>query len=355
MRPGQRLRVWVARALAVAAALSCWVTLVNREILPNEHWQAPKAAVGILVAGLLFVLPVWRAWRGPWVTVSTSVLLLLGVLELRDAWLRHQYQASAVDAPEVSLFHPVTTLDLGVRRYTAKLPGLAVPSLRLVQLTDLHITEALPSDYYVHVVSELRALHPDVIVFTGDYLSKPERLPLLTRWLDTLPRPRLGSYAVLGNHEHWLPSAVEVQAALVRAGMTLVTDSCAELPPAETGGLRLCGTDAPWGTELSPGALTVGEGARPTPFIVLSHTPDNIYELSERGAFAVFAGHTHGGQARLPLWGPVFVPSRYGRRFDSGHFLVGSTHLYVSQGIGADSPPFRLWCRPELVVLDLTP
>jgi predicted MPP superfamily phosphohydrolase len=67
----------------------------------------------------------------------------------------------------------------------------------------------------------------------------------------------------------------------------------------------------------------------------------------------VFAGHTHGGQFRIPFLGPLLMPSRYGRRFDQGHFVVEGTHLYVSAGVGADAPNLRLWCPPDLVVVDL--
>jgi uncharacterized protein len=355
MRARWRLGVLAERALAAAAALSCWVAFVNREVLPNSHLQGFKAVASLLAACLLFVVPVWRAWRGPWLALSTLTLLGFGALEVRDAWLRRQYQATSLGAPEVSLLHPVTTLDLAVHHYRARLPSVPASGLRFVQLTDLHITEKLPPDYYVRIVSELGALRPDIIVLTGDYLSSSGRLPMLERWLKTLPHPRLGIYAVLGNHEHWLPIAAQVATSLQAAGVVVLAGQCATLSPAETGGLRVCGTDAPWGAELLPSALAASEGAPRTPFVVLSHTPDNIYELSELGAFAVFSGHTHAGQIRLPWWGAVFVPSRYGRRFDTGHFLVGSTHLYVSQGIGADSPPIRLWCRPELSVLDLSP
>ena len=89
------------------------------------------------------------------------------------------------------------------------------------------------------------------------------------------------------------------------------------------------------------------------PTIVLSHTPDNVYALQALGVDAVFAGHTHGGQMRLPFLGAIIVPSRYGRRFDRGHFVVGKTHLFVSTGVGADEPAFRLWCPPDLVAVDL--
>jgi uncharacterized protein len=86
--------------------------------------------------------------------------------------------------------------------------------------------------------------------------------------------------------------------------------------------------------------------------LMLSHTPDNVYDLGDLGADAVFAGHTHGGQIRLPGLGALIVPSRYGRRFDRGHFVVDDTHLFVSAGIGADAPALRLWCPPEIVVVD---
>ena len=89
--------------------------------------------------------------------------------------------------------------------------------------------------------------------------------------------------------------------------------------------------------------------------IALSHTPDNIYDLAKLRVTAVFSGHTHGGQLRMPWLGALVVPSVYGRRFDQGHFLVDGTHLFVSAGIGADHPPFRVGCPPDILVVDWTP
>jgi hypothetical protein len=56
---------------------------------------------------------------------------------------------------------------------------------------------------------------------------------------------------------------------------------------------------------------------------------------------------------RLPFLGSIVVPSLYGRRFDHGHFVVNSTHLFVSSGIGVSSPQFRLYCRPDIFVVDV--
>jgi predicted MPP superfamily phosphohydrolase len=118
--------------------------------------------------------------------------------------------------------------------------------------------------------------------------------------------------------------------------------------------VRLCATEAPWGPALTRETSSAGTAPR-LPLLVLSHTPDNIYELAALGANAVFSGHTHGGQIRFPFIGSVIVPSAYGRRFDLGHFSVDGTDLFVSAGVGADHPAVRIWCRPELLVVDFVP
>jgi predicted MPP superfamily phosphohydrolase len=86
---------------------------------------------------------------------------------------------------------------------------------------------------------------------------------------------------------------------------------------------------------------------------MLTHTPDNVYRLSRLGFAAIFAGHSHAGQIRLPVIGPLVVPSRYGRRFDHGRFIVNGTHLFVTAGIGSAEPPIRLWCHPDVLIVDV--
>jgi predicted MPP superfamily phosphohydrolase len=66
----------------------------------------------------------------------------------------------------------------------------------------------------------------------------------------------------------------------------------------------------------------------------------------------MLAGHNHGGQVRLPVIGPVFMPSRYGRHFDMGAFQVGPTLVHVSRGVSGKHP-FRFGCRPELTKIVL--
>ena len=81
--------------------------------------------------------------------------------------------------------------------------------------------------------------------------------------------------------------------------------------------------------------------------LCLSHTPDNILWARRHRVDLMLSGHNHGGQIRLPLLGSVFVPSRYGRRYDCGTFDEPPTVLHVSRGLGEEHP-LRYNCRPEV-------
>ena len=81
--------------------------------------------------------------------------------------------------------------------------------------------------------------------------------------------------------------------------------------------------------------------------ILLSHSPDLFYKAQHWGVDLMLSGHNHGGQIRFPLFGPVFMPSRYSRRFDRGFFRQNGTLLHVSEGVGGKHP-VRYGCPPEV-------
>lgn len=336
------------------AAFGTWAFLMNRWIINWVDGDAKRFVTPALalVLGAFAFVPLLRRWPGPWAKVGALVLALFTLGELRRAWLRHQYAVEQAGGPSIALFHPVTTTDLVVRHFEVPLRGLGVPRLRVVALSDLHVTEELPEAYYERIVRELGERQPDLVLLTGDYLSRIGRLPLLEAFLRKLPRGRYGAFAVLGNHDYWVRDA-RVAELFPRAGIPLLSGTCTTVPATGPAAVRLCGTEEPWGPSLTREtvARAVPAGA---PLLVMSHTPDNVYELGELGASAVFAGHTHGGQLRVPLLGSIVIPSRYGRRFDLGHFTVDGTHLFVSAGVGADQPALRLYCNPELVEVDFT-
>ncbi len=217
--------------------------------------------------------------------------------------------------------------------------------MRIVHLTDLHVSRSLPLDYFRHVFDLAEATQPDLAFLTGDYISGIDSLPKLRKVLR--PIAGLGTFAVLGNHDYWIgPHAVS--SAVIDTGLRLLTNESATLS-VDGRDVVVTGWDYPWNGKEMP----FPETQNGTLHLVLSHNPDNIYKIVQSSADIVFSGHYHAGQIRLPFLGAIVVPSVYGRRFDHGHFKVNGTHLFVPAGIGAASPRFRIYCQPDIFVVDI--
>ena len=87
--------------------------------------------------------------------------------------------------------------------------------------------------------------------------------------------------------------------------------------------------------------------------ILLAHSPDAIGEAQEMGVDLVLSGHTHGGQVRAPIIGPIYINTELGREYNQGFFAFGETYLYVNRGIGTRGLPVRFLCPPEIALLTL--
>ena len=341
---------WFAIAVCLLAAGGVFLVVSNRTLLFLRDGPLKTALVGLTLVGLgavavLAGLAIGDSW---WVFAPLAIVLLLALGELRRWALRRGYRASPpVDEPPAPTpwCRPVTTTELAVRRYRVPAAG----RLRVAHVSDLHYGDSLPEAYYREVMDRAAEAEPDLLLLTGDFVTE-------ARFADQLPallgraRGRFGTFAVLGNHDYWA-DATRVRAALSEAGVDLIGDGYRRVRVGDAREVTLFGCEAPWSkrARVDPPPDT----ARPR--IALTHTPDNVYDLSAAGADAIFCGHTHAGQGRLPGLGSVAVPSRYGRRFDHGHFRVNGAHLFVTAGIGAVGAPLRLYCPPDLFVVDFGP
>ena len=238
------------------------------------------------------------------------------------------------------------TIDVSTKTYS--LPRLPAEwdRLSLVQLTDLHFRGAVTRAYFEAVCEQAVALKPDLFVFTGDLLDDPKLLEWLPDTLGRLTAP-LGQYFILGNHDWYLDSAA-IRHELERLGWIDLAGRCVSLAKPDASPVVLCGDETPWmGTH--PDLSTVSaESFR----ILLSHTPDNITWARQQGIDMMLSGHTHGGQIRLPILGPVYSPSRFGCRYSGGVFWLDPTLLHVSRGLSGREP-IRYNCPPELTKLVL--
>jgi len=106
---------------------------------------------------------------------------------------------------------------------------------------------------------------------------------------------------------------------------------------------------------LADVALAAPKGA---PRVLLYHSPELMPQAIEHNIDLYLCGHTHGGQVRLPLLGPILTSSQLGRRYVMGHYHQGRTHLYVSRGVGLEglsAPRVRLLAPPEMTLVTLSP
>jgi len=207
------------------------------------------------------------------------------------------------------------------------------------------------------------ALGSDLVVILGDYFAThrfvTERVPHAA-WAAELARLKapLGVYAILGNHDWWF-DIDGVRAALRQVRIPVLQNDAILLgEPGRRFWLAGLGDQlAHWlgprqfkGVDDLPG--TLAKVATSDPVILLAHEPDIFTQVPPRIALTL-AGHTHGGQIKLPFMEPVWVPSAYGARFAYGHIVEQGRHMIVSGGLGTSKVPLRLGVPPEIVRVTL--
>jgi predicted MPP superfamily phosphohydrolase len=194
-------------------------------------------------------------------------------------------------------------------------------------------------------MDQCNAWQPDLIAFTGDLIDTKRHHRWIVPVLGRL-RWRVAAFAILGNHDSWFEHAL-ARRRLRRVGMRVLGNGWEQI---EVRGepLVVVGHEGPW---FRPGPDL---GACPPDVfrLCLSHTPDNLPWARRNRIDLMLSGHNHGGQIRLPVVGSVFVPSRFGRRYDCGVFHEPPTLLHVTRGLGEEHP-LRFNCRPEVTKLVL--
>jgi hypothetical protein len=213
------------------------------------------------------------------------------------------------------------------------------------------------------VVDAGNALGCDLIVILGDYFATH---PFVTErvappaWAAELARLRapLGVHSILGNNDWWY-GVGETRAALAQVRMAPMENDCVLLgPPGRRFWLAGLGDQLahPLGHGRFRGiddlAGTLAKITTGDPVILMAHEPDIFTQVPERVSLTL-VGHTHGGQIRLPLVPPVWVPSRYGARFAYGHIVERGRHMIVSGGLGTSTVPLRLGVPPEILHITL--
>ena len=225
----------------------------------------------------------------------------------------------------------------------------------LVQLSDLHVGPRVPDDYILETFTRVRALRPDVVAYTGDFISWEDGIVQhARRTYQDLPRGRMATVGVFGNHDYgpgWSHPEVAAQLADVfgRLGVTMLRNDV-----IDAAGLQIVGLDDLWARQFDCARGFADLDPR-RPAIALSHNPDTV-DLPGWDRFRgwILSGHTHGGQCKAPFLPPPLLPVK-NRRYTSGEFaLAGDRRMYISRGVG-HVLRVRFNVRPEVTAFTLQP
>jgi predicted MPP superfamily phosphohydrolase len=221
-------------------------------------------------------------------------------------------------------------------------------SIRIVHFSDLH-SEPRPR-MEPKLVEAVAAAHPDVIVFTGDSLNSSSALRVFRDSISALTKIA-PTYVVRGNWDTSDWSRLDL------FGNTGAKELNGDAVRIQVDGIPV------WIAGVANGnfsRLATSFGRIPPDefSVFLYHSPDLMPEVAAKHIDLYCAGHTHGGQVALPLYGAMVTLSKYGKRYEAGLYHENDTWLYVNRGIGMDggfAPRVRFWSRPELTVIDVMP
>ena len=235
-----------------------------------------------------------------------------------------------------------------VRHY--KIKNESLKGTKIVFATDFHLKQ---NEYKKlrKIIKKINAQNADIVLLGGDYVNgqvyqKTLHPKTIARETGNI-KSKYGVFSVLGNHDFWLDGN-KIKSELQKYGIQVLSNQNKSIKLKNNQKLYIAGVE-----DLSTGNPDMKKALKNTssPVILISHSPDVFPEVPS-SVLLTLAGHTHGGQIVLPFYGPVFVPSEFGKKYVSGLIEENNKKMIVSKGIGTSILPVRFGCIPEIVVVE---
>lgn len=248
-------------------------------------------------------------------------------------------------------------IDSFVEPYDVRLESFTIEARIASPLTIIHLSDLHTNGYGLRekrVVAMVEETKPDLVVITGDVVDGGDLEP--ARELLLKLHAPLGIFVVRGNWENWKPPPDEEGFYRSVNAKFLVNEGRLVRPD-----VWIAGTDDAMSGRADMASALRGAPARPSePWhpaaplrIALFHSPE-WFDGIAKDIDVAFAGHTHGGQARVPVLGPLWTPPGSGR-FLEGWYQSGAARMFVSRGVGTSILPVRFWCTPQVARIVITP
>ena len=299
---------------------------------------------------------------------TASFLLIRGVVNFFRRRMRPDLDPSrrrllklganaAMAAPFVTLGYGafIQRTDFRVREIDLLAPGLPaeLDGLRVLQLSDIHLSAFLSEAEFSRVIDASLELKPQLAVVTGDLISfQGDPLDACIRQLGRL-KADAGVFGCMGNHERYAHAEDYAERAAAGYGIRFLRGAAQPLRFGSAT-LNLAGVDHQ--TKSHGRSYLVGAERLVNPAaynLLLSHNPDVLPVAAHKGFQAMLAGHTHGGQVNVEILDQGINAARFFTPFVYGIYRVQLTTAYVTRGIGTIGVPARLGAPPEIPLLRL--
>lgn len=238
---------------------------------------------------------------------------------------------------------------LSLERVEVKLGRLPkkIDGLRIIHLSDIHHSPFTDLEHIERAVKISNRLKPDLFILTGDYVShEREYIAPVAKVLGEL-RSEFGTYACLGNHDHWT-DPIHVTEQFRNAGIRMLINEGFRFE-ARGASFWMAGVDDHMvGKTNLPAAL---RGSYPDEMkLLLAHNPLIFRQAVRLGVDLTFSGHTHGGQVKVRDPEKRILPQR---KLTSGLHKRKASQIYITRGIGTVVLPIRYQCPPEISMIEL--
>ncbi|WP_028782596.1 metallophosphoesterase [Thalassobacillus devorans] len=224
---------------------------------------------------------------------------------------------------------------------------------KIVQFSDTHVGFHYNLEQLEKVVDQINGLGPDLILFTGDLVDKPNAYEWDDRIVEVLKKLQApsGKFWIYGNHDHGGYGTDVVKKKMDRSGFRLLKNENTSIDKAGAS-FTLAGVD-----DIMLGKPDMAEtlkGVNEQEFVMLMvHEPDYADHVASYPVDVQLSGHSHGGQIQIPFIGYLVTPP-YAEKYVEGRHTVENLELYISRGLGTTRLPYRFLCKPEITVHTLS-
>lgn len=316
---------------------------------------------------------VWPFWLGLLFSAELLPLFLLGdifsfVLKntasgLYASWSVVRHSLIFGLAAFFFLYVPLRAIsDLSSNRVEEKTLSITnlpqgLTHFRIVHISDVQADNRTTSKRMAGYIDQINRLKPDVVLFTGDLITRGrEHIPAAAEMMGNI-KARYGVFAVLGDHDYWTDPSM-VRSLLQAHDVTLLEDTTVYLRVGEATLMVTAATHI-YSKRLSVDQLKnlAADGQHADVRLFMVHQPaEALVETAAReGYHAFLAGHTHGGQVVFWSWLYPFSPPRLETGYWRGYYRTGSMLVSINNGLGLTLAPIRYHSPASINLIILSP